>query len=204
MWAGVMPGMSVPMRTSGPGGARSKSRCMRAPRSPPPWDTRGTVRGQRRLAAAMSGVTARVVDQRPSAPTRRSREARLWRAKRTAVATPSSAAIRVFTRPATGALAITIRRKRKGAARGALRLSECRRGRDLRFAGSIGTSGLDRHQGVAVAVLRDRARAGHAPVVAGGHDLVGDQSVEHLAPVCLGQVRIGVEDEVPAGVLHVE
>ena len=36
MCAGLMPGTSVPTISTGPGGVRSRMRCMRAPRSPPP------------------------------------------------------------------------------------------------------------------------------------------------------------------------
>jgi hypothetical protein len=87
-----------------------------------------------RLATAASGVTASVVRHRGSRLTRWSSAAQEWRPKRIAGAVPISRASRVFALPATGALAMMIRRQQKGAApeRGAF---DCRnQGRRLTIA----------------------------------------------------------------------
>ena len=103
--------------TAGPGGACRIRRCILCPRSPRPWAMREIPQGQWRSATLASGVAATNVCQRRSRPTRSSRVRRACRAKLVAATGPSSRARRVLTLPATGALAITSRLQRKGAAR---------------------------------------------------------------------------------------
>src|SRR5215468_3403081 len=202
MWCGAISGISVPTMTRGPNGTRSARRCMRWPRSPRPCPMISAPVGHAQLAALGSGVTAILVCQRRSWPRRANSAAAAWRANPVAATLPTSRASRVLTAPAIGALAMITSRHRNGATRGGAVPSLSRR-RRLAATGNDPLR-LDRHVGVALAVLLDAARTGETEVIAGHRDLIGHHAIEHLAPIGLRRHRVDIEHQVPAGVLQVE
>src|SRR5262245_22182299 len=149
-----------------------------------------------------------MVCQRGSRARRVMRAAVAWRAKRVASVTPTSAASRVLTAPAIGALAMITSRQQKGAAR---RAGACcnagrrrRRLTDPTTPPALFALDLDGDEGVAFAVLFDAARAREAEVITRHGDLVGNDAVEHLAPVGFRRGGVDVEDQMPAWIFQVE
>src|SRR5262245_34323103 len=174
MCCGAILGISVPTMTRGPNGTRSARRCMRWPRSPRPCPMITAPIGHSQLAALGSGVTAILVCQRRSWPRRANNAAAAWRANPVAATLPTSRASRGLTAPAIGALAMITSRRRNGATRvrGAVP-SLSRRRRLAAAATGNDPLRLDRHVGVALAVLLDAARTGETEVIAGHRDLIG-------------------------------
>ena len=103
--SGSASGMSQPMMATRPWRNRRKARCMRTPRSPPPWASLATRAGRRNRA--WSGVTASTVRKCLSAASARTSRVIVATWNRKAARSPMSRASRRLTAPRRGARANT-------------------------------------------------------------------------------------------------